>query len=209
MKTANYAGTQTSEFGFERVVNFSDAVMAIAITLLAIEIRLPDLTSSADLVPALLDLWPRYLSFAISFAVIGAFWGTHHSMFLFIQRFDRRLMWLNLLFLALIAFMPFPTSVVGQYGDTPGGQIFYASSVAAIGLVRIIMWRHASQGRRLLAADIPPEKYRHITIRGLVGPSIFLMSIPFAFVHFAIPIVMWCLSLGLSALVRPAGHRCA
>jgi uncharacterized membrane protein len=202
--TRDEAPERRQGFGLERIVNFSDAVMAIAITLLALEIRLPDLESTTQLGPALLALWPRYLSFALSFAVIGMYWIAHHSMFLYIQRFDRPLLYMNLLFLAWIAFMPFPTAVVGAHGFTPLAQVFYAGSVAAMGLVRVVMWHHASYRQRLLIPGTEPGDYRYLTIRGYVGPSVFLLSIPFAFVHFAIPIAMWLASL-LSAFARPPG----
>lgn len=183
-----------AEMGLERLVFFSDAVIAIAITLLAIEIRLPDTTSAAALGRSLIELWPRYMSFAISFVVIGMYWMAHHSMFMSIRRFDRTLIWLNLLFLACIAFIPFPTAVVGEYGDTPLAQAFYASSIAVTGFAKAGMWAYASHHEDLLVPGLSWGERRALTLRGLTVPFIFLLSIPFTFVNFVIPIIMWPLT---------------
>ncbi|MBK7916581.1 MAG: DUF1211 domain-containing protein [Chloroflexi bacterium] len=91
---------------------FSDAVFAIAITLLALEIRLPPLPETAtnvQLLAALGALWPRYLSYIISFLAIGMMWLSHHRAFRHVHRYSDRLILLNILFLLLIGFLPFPT----------------------------------------------------------------------------------------------------
>jgi uncharacterized membrane protein len=135
--TSDYArGT----LAFERVTFFSDAVIAIAITLLAIEIRLPEVSGAAELAWGLLALWPKYLSFAISFLVIGSYWAAHHRKFIYLTHIDRTFIFINFLFLGLVAFVPFSTGVVGEYGDTPIAQAFYAGSVALTGLVLAGLW---------------------------------------------------------------------
>lgn len=182
----------SDELGLERLVFFSDAVIAIAITLLAIEIRLPALPEGAPLAPALWALWPRYLSFGISFIVIGTYWIAHHNMFEYIDRYTPTLLWLNLLFLMCIAFTPFPTAVVGEYGTTAGAQIFYAGSVVVTGGVKLILWAYAARERRLLEGEITAAQIRAVAVRGVITPLVFLISIPFAFVHFSVPIVLWC-----------------
>ena len=131
-------------------------MIAIAITLLAIEIRLPHLEGDIahELPQALLALWPRYLSFFISFLVIGSYWWAHHRTFRLIWRFDDRLIWLNILFLLCIASMPFASGVIGEYGDQPAGVILYAGLMIATVLTQTFLWRHASRGHRLL----PPRR---------------------------------------------------
>jgi uncharacterized membrane protein len=103
--------TPRTEKGLERIVFFSDAVIAIAITLLAIEIRLPDeAIAPSELTAALLSLIPRYLSFFISFFVIGLFWMSHHRMFEYLHTYDRGLIWINLILLLPIAILTRPPS---------------------------------------------------------------------------------------------------
>ena len=108
----------------DRLVNFSDAVIAIAITLLVVQFSVP--AANEDVGAALLDRWPQFLSFILSFFVIGIFWIAHHRIFRYVARVDQRLLWLNLLFLMCIAFMPYPTAVLGEHDRTRASIIFYA-----------------------------------------------------------------------------------
>jgi uncharacterized membrane protein len=142
------SGTNT-----ERIVFFSDAVFAIAITLLALEIKPPETAPAAGAwqhLLSLLDLWPKMLSFVISFLVIGALWTAHHRIFSFIQRYDRRLIWLNLLFLLCIAFMPVPTALLGNTGDDLVSVCVYAGVLAMTGVAQWAIWHHATWRRRLV-----------------------------------------------------------
>jgi TMEM175 potassium channel family protein len=107
--------------GPERVIALSDGVYAIALTLLILDIRLPELpqpVSSQEFEVALLALQPQLFSYALSFAVIGIFWLAHHRYFRYIKRVDSTLSVLNLLSLFWVAFIPFPTALVGQYAPS-------------------------------------------------------------------------------------------
>jgi uncharacterized membrane protein len=102
----------------ERIVFFSDAVFAIAITLLALEIRVPDVPDDpAALREAFLALGPVFFSFFISFWFVGTYWVAHHRVFHHIGGYDRRLLFINLLFLMWIVLLPFSSSLLGEYGD--------------------------------------------------------------------------------------------
>ena len=101
----------------ERLVFFSDAVFAIAITLLIIEIEIPDLAHGISVQEEWKELgalWPSFLAFVLSFLVIGRFWMGHHAVFGQIERYDDRLMWPNMFFLLCIAAMPFATGLLGK-----------------------------------------------------------------------------------------------
>src|SRR6266700_3984080 len=137
----------------ERLIFFSDAIFAIAITLLALDIRLPSLSpnvTDADLFNQLLAIGPKYYSFSISFLAIGLYWLGHHRMFQYIARYDPILLVLNLLLLMCIAFIPFPSSVIGNYNDRTA-NVFYALAFAITGLLSGGMWLYASVGGRLLS----------------------------------------------------------
>jgi uncharacterized membrane protein len=97
----------------DRIVFFSDAVFAIAIIILVLDIRVPDGLSSTELPDQVLNLGPKYLSFLISFLVLAIYWQAHHRVFRPITGYDRRLVWLNFLFLMAVDFWPFPTSLLG------------------------------------------------------------------------------------------------
>src|SRR3954468_2635419 len=119
------------DLGFERVVFFSDAVFAIAITLLVIDLKLPataELTDERQAWQALAATVPRLAGFVLSFMVIGAYWVAHHRMFRFIMRVDSALLWRNLLLLMFIAFLPFPTSVFSESGRSQMPLVLYAVS---------------------------------------------------------------------------------
>ena len=133
-----------------RIAAFSDGVFAIAITLLALQLEIPS-GDSVDVWPAIQDLWPNLLSFAISFAVIGAYWVAHHRLYSVIDRYDARLLWLNLLSLFFIVIMPFTTALVGEHGDQDASVIVYALTVAMAGFANTGMALYALGGRRLCA----------------------------------------------------------
>ena len=173
----------TDSMGLERLIFFSDAVFAIAITLLALDIRLPTdaaTLSNSELLQRLLELGPQYRGYGISFLVIGSFWMGHHSKFRFITRYDGRLLFMNLLLLLVIAFIPFPTAVLSENGNRTA-TIFYALTMIVGGLVSAIMWWYAVQGNRLVAADLSAKQRLRGFVRNLIVPGVFLLSIGIAF----------------------------
>jgi uncharacterized membrane protein len=135
--------------GLERMIFFSDAVFAIAITLLVLEVRLPageETGNNAQILASLLGIWHKYIAYVISFLVIGSFWSSHHRKFQLIRRCDRRLVALNLLLLMVVAFIPFPSSVLSQSG-TRTATIFYALTISLGGLVFMLLWWYAMNTR--------------------------------------------------------------
>lgn len=192
--------------GLERLIFFSDAVFAIAITLLAIEIRLPaaEYGDNAALLHALISLWPRYLSYVVSFLVIGSFWLAHHRMFRHIVRYDRRLLWLNLALLLGIAFVPFPTAVLGESGSAVATS-FYALTMAATGLLSAGLWGYASNRGRLLEAPMAPHALWASRWRALTPPGVFLLSVPIAWWSSDLARFSWLL-IAVGLLVQAPGR---
>ncbi|MCW5854272.1 MAG: DUF1211 domain-containing protein [Anaerolineae bacterium] len=189
----------------ERIIFFSDAIFAIAITLLVLEIRVPELEparAAAELGGALLALAPKYFSYFISFMAIGVYWTAHHRLFQYIVRYDRRLIWLNLLLMLCIAFLPFPTAVMGAYYDVPVAIVFYAASVGVTGLVRALLWWYAASGYRLLDPKTDPAIVRLETERGLVTPLVFFASILIVPFSITLATLSWTLTLVLTLLIR-------
>lgn len=136
MKRAGFKKIEPAPaLAFERLAFFSDAVFAIAITLLVIEIKLPPLAEANDvgLLQALGELTPHYVGFFVSFFVIGRFWIGHHQLFGLIKGSDSILVWRNLLFLLTIAFMPFPTAILGEFVQLRPAVCFYALWLAFAG----------------------------------------------------------------------------
>lgn len=189
--------------GLERLVFFSDAVFAIAITLLALEIRLPhDIAYlvNEELRRALFHLWPKYLGFATSFVVIGAFWVAHHRKFRYIRRYDRALLWLNLLLLMSVAFIPFPTAVLSDYGNRTA-TIFYALTMFTVGLLSAAVWSYATHRHRLVDAGLSAGVIRRERLRGIALAGVFLVSIGIALLDAHLAKFSWLLLLVIYSIV--------
>lgn len=202
-KTTSSKSTSPSEaslqLGLERLVFFSDAVFAIAITLLALEIRLPagDFSDDAALWQALLAIPDAYLAFAISFWVIASFWLGHHRLFLHIQRYDDRLLLLNFLLLMLIAFVPFPTTLISDYGNRTA-TIFYASTMVAIGLTMTLITIYVAGPGKLTDAPPPGTWRQRGLMRALSVVFVFGLSIGIAFINADWAMYSWLLLIPLT-----------
>lgn len=176
--------------GTDRLQFFSDAVFAIALTLLVLDIRLPE--GEGDLLTELLDLWPQYFGFALSFVIIALNWVSHHAKFRVIRRFDSRLVWLNFLVLLLVAWVPFPTSVLSEYGAETPAVVLYAASVAALSLAQLAVWVYAVRGG-LAEPDVDAGMFRYVVLNILPTPTVFLLSIPIALLDAAWAMYSWFL----------------
>lgn len=197
-------GDGDDHIGLERLIFFSDAVFAIAITLLALDIRLPAPAAALtddQLAAELLGLGSKYLAYVISFLVIGTFWFGHHRRFRYIRRYDRRLVWLNLLLLMCIAFIPFPTGVLSEYGNRTA-TIFYAVTIAVTGLLSGALWWYAAWHDRLIDPALHPRHRRYEQLAPLIIPVIFLGSIGLAFINAQLAMYSWCLTLVAAWLIR-------
>ncbi len=198
------SSVQTDSLGLERIVFFSDAVFAIAVTLLALEIRLPEGVEAAndtELLQQILSLWPVYLSYIISFTVIGAFWMAHHRKFGLIKSYDRRLMLFNLLFLLVIAFIPFPTYLIGQY-ISQAATDFYALTIIAGELLLALLWWYASRDNRLTGPHLDPRQRRRQFINPLLASLVFLFSIGIAWFSPGLARLSWVLVLPVTMVAN-------
>ena len=192
---------EAAEEGMGRILALSDGVFAIAITLLIIAIAIPATTSDAGLPDALLRLWPRYLAYILSFLVIARFWVTHHLAFRLINRYDTTLVWLNLLLLMFVAFLPFPTAVLGEHVGSPAAAVLYGASVCLAGAASAAYWWYASGRGKLLRPDVGRVRIRALRARGLTGPVLFGLTLPVAAVAPYAAEVVWFLVFPLTRIV--------
>jgi uncharacterized membrane protein len=170
----------------ERLEAFSDGVIAIAITLLVLEIEVPDV-EDGGLIDALAENWPSYVAFILSFVVIGIMWVSHHSMFERIAQVDRGLLFVNLGLLLGIAFVPFPTALLAAYVGNGGSNAqvaaaIYSATMATIGLAFVGMWYHLYRRPHLLVDGIEPALLRRSINRSWVSPVVYGASIGLAFI---------------------------
>jgi uncharacterized membrane protein len=166
--------------GLERLVFFSDAVFAIAITLLVLDVKIPEIPDGQEmdqLAGQIRAIIPNILAYFISFMIISVFWVVHHGTFNYIRRYDRRLIWLNLYALLFVAFLPFSAGLLARYGNTAFAFTFYAVHQIIISLLLLLVWLHATRNRRLVDPDLDIAVMRGRLYRSLFPPLVFGLSI--------------------------------
>jgi uncharacterized membrane protein len=208
MRTAHREGTE-GRVGTGRIEAFSDGVFAVAITILILEIALPELPSGRVIpnLPGLVfGLWPEFVSFVISFLVIGLFWVVHHRIFRLIIRADFTLLWLNLLLLMCIVFLPFPTELIAEHGQNQFSIVFYAVCMTVTGLVLAALWFYAVTGYRLVSADVDPALVRHFSAHAVLLPLAFLASIGFSFLLGPVAAKIFWVLIVVAYFVSPWVH---
>jgi uncharacterized membrane protein len=180
-----------------RLDAFSDGVFAIAITLLVLEIKVP---AGQNLAQGLLNLWPSYIAYAVSFIVIGAIWINHHKMFERIAHVDQRLLLLNTFHLLFVAFLPFPTAVLAHAFQSGIGEsvaaALYGGTLTVIGILVTTMWFYTVRHPSLLIRGLSPGEAKRIGMNYLVGPAGYFLATLAAFVN---PWISIALFVGLNA----------
>jgi uncharacterized membrane protein len=167
-------------FKSERLTFFSDAVMAVAITVLVLDLKLPEGMGPAELNTALSGLSHALWCYVLSFVVIGMLWMAHHNQFAHIERVDGALQWLNLLFLMMVALIPFVTNLMSDYGGARP-TAFYAVILLGSSLSLAAIWGYAISKPELMRADVPPELRRLGVLIPLAISGVFALSIAVAF----------------------------
>jgi uncharacterized membrane protein len=186
-----------------RVLAISDGVFAISMTLLVIGIGVPSLRSAGsedELLRALADVWPDVVGFVIGFAVIGRYWVAHHQFFALVQEINGRLVHGNLVYLASIAFLPFPTALLGDYLHNPIAVSAYALAVAAVSALEVVLFRCAYRGG-LLRRPPPPHVYRWAVRASILPVLLFAGSVPVAFASTAGAVIIWMVVVPVEVVV--------
>ena len=179
-----------------RIEAFTDGVFAIVITLLVLELKVPAIAGgrvAEELPHRLLDLWPTFLSYVISFVVVGVYWIGHHFMFHHIRRTDRALLWLNILFLLCVAFIPFPTALLGEYHSTQLAMVIYGATLIVTGLALFAIWWYATSGHRLVDPDIDSRYVHASTHRILTGPIVYALAVAVSFISVGASLILFAL----------------
>jgi TMEM175 potassium channel family protein len=162
------------ETGTTRFETFSDGVFAIAATLLVLELSVD---SGGDLGHQLLHLWPSYLAYVTSFLTIGIIWMNHHHTVTMIGRTDRTMLFLNNLLLLTVAFLPFPTGLVGDRlrgGDgEQAAALAYAGTLVVMAILHQFWWHYARHNRRLIAEGTPDSALRAVDRAYLPGVPMY------------------------------------
>jgi uncharacterized membrane protein len=180
------------EFDYDRTVALSDGVFAIALTLLILNVHEP--SNHGDFWARLNDVAPAIYAYALSFAVLGLLWLRHHAFFRDLRRIDARLAFLNLVYLGLIAFIPFPTSLLADQGDESFSVVAYAATLSLSALVTILIRLHAKRASLVTGLSGDESLARSLSVAVVFG-----ISIPIAFISPLAAELTW---IGLFVLGR-------
>ncbi len=197
------AGRRVTETGTTRMETFSDGVFAIAATLLVLEFSV-GAYQGTNLGSALLHRWPSYLAYVTSFITIGIIWMNHHWCVGTMARVDRTLLFLNILLLMTVAFLPFPTKLVADYLQKPGEQaavLAYDATFVVMAVLYNLWWRYASRGRRLIADDVPDSRIR--AINRAFDPGVPMYLACFVVAIFS-PLASVALTFAIAAFYLPS-----
>ncbi len=159
-----------------RLETFSDGVFAIAATLLILDVRA---AGAGDLGKRLLHIWPSYAAYAVSFLTIGIIWINHHRVFAQIRHVDRLFLLLNVAFLMLVAFIPFPTSLIASQlrgGDLEPAALTYGATLTITAAFFNGLWFYRASGHRLLRPDADARVVSGISRSYLPGPFVYLVA---------------------------------
>lgn len=182
---------QAASLELERLIFFSDAVIAIAITLLTVQISLPVNIHPAQLAQAILNLIPQFGIYALSFLVIGNYWVIHHRVFRNIKHYDSTLIWLNVFFLLFIAFLPVPSNVVGRFPTEQSAIIFFDICLIFTGITQAAIWRYASHKHRLIDKRLSQKLVDWGMVRSLVPPVVMMLSILLSYISPVSAVMCW------------------
>ncbi len=196
-----------------RVEAFSDAVFAIIITLLVLDLHVPrkeDLDGHS-LAEVLLQQWPLYLSYVLSFLQVGVVWANHHTMFHYIQRSDHVLLFNNLVLLLCTALLPFTTAIFAEYGlavrsDIQVAAFIYSAALGAAGVFFNLVWRHALRAR-LVYPHADPHRLHALSLHWMFIPVFYAVAFALTLISPYLSVAMYALLLFYYALPGPSVIR--
>ena len=192
------SGAIKNTLSLNRVEALTDGVFAIVMTILVLELSSPLIsggTATSELSKHLLELWPKFLSYIVTFLMLGLMWSTHLYQFSFIRRTDSVLVWINIVFLMLMSLLPFSTNILGEYFQEQIAVLIVGFHMSACMLVRIILWAYATGKYRLIDKDINQHAIRDPQIMLLVGISVFIIGMAFSFIGSLISVFIFTIMM--------------
>ena len=176
-----------------RIEALTDGIFAVVMTILVLDISVPQISSHStvagtELLKKLFDLWPKILSFAISFIILAIYWMAHHRQFHYIKHSNRALIWINIAFLMATCLLPFSTSLLGEYLDQEIAILVYGGNSIIIASLLYVQWWYATTSRhgRLVDENLDPIIKTTSSRRLLFGIIVYLIAIGISFVHIQI-----------------------
>ncbi len=188
----------------ERLTLFSDAIFAFAMTLLAVNIRVPEIAQdlvSSQLNVELANLTSRFIGYALSFFISASYWVFYHRIFANIKRYNLTLIWMNIVFLFFIVLIPFPSDLIGRFLSQQVSVVIYSTMMAATGFALSLIWLYASGHHRLIDGGLSPPVIRRLSVRALTMPFVFVVSIPASFVLGEFTPILWISAVVLARVL--------
>jgi uncharacterized membrane protein len=186
-----------------RVESLSDGVFAIVLTLMVFQIRVPDIAADKaphDLWPRLLHQAPEFYSYAISFILVGIYWVAHHNMYHLVKRSTRPLLWMNLLFLMFVGFVPYSVALVGRYADIQKVMIIYGVHLMIISGLLFLQWWYVTRKKNLVVTPLNKEFVRSVDLKILQAPAVCVLAILTSFISVRGSYLLYLLTIVLYLL---------
>ena len=180
----------------DRIITLTDAVLAIVMTLLVLEIAVPQLSQSevgTELPKRLVEMWPDISSYATSFIILGFFWIGHDDQFHYIKRANKTLLWITIFYLLFVAFIPFSTSLIGKYGDQQISVIIYGINIIIVLVWAYLQWKYVTKEHRLVDGDLDPKLIVKMSRRMIVGQILYLIAIALSFLNTQVSLILFIL----------------
>ena len=189
------------DYRFGRIIAISDGVFAFSLTLLVVTLVAPTATSNSALLSQLGNQWPELISYLLSFSVVAVTWYSHHETFRFIRHADGKLILLNFACLLLVAFLPFPTAVLGRNQGLAVAAVVYAVTLTLVNFANAALWWYATRARKLVDRDLDRHVVKRRFLRLAIGALVFLSSIPVAFWQPRLAEAMWFPLFGINLVI--------
>ena len=181
-----------------RVESLTDGVFAIVMTLLVLELSVPIIAEGsvqAELGKRLLEMWPKFLSYMVTFFMLGLMWFHHHRQFSQIRQSDSVLVWTNTVYLMFVAILPFSTSMLGEYIEERLPVFIYGGNFIACWIFRYLIWSYATGNYRLVDRNIDPLEVKTPKIVYPIAITVFMIGIGIAFLNTIASICIFALML--------------
>jgi uncharacterized membrane protein len=198
-----------------RVETLTDGIFAVAMTLLVLDISVPQISSNStvgivtgtQLLMRLFDLWPKIFSYGISFVILAIYWMAHHRQFHYLKHVDRALIWINIMFLMTVSLIPFSTSLLGEYREQQISIIVYGGNSIIIASLLYIQWWYATSHHRLVDENLDPYIKSTSSRRLLFGIIIYLIAIGISFVYIQLSLFLFAMILIPAFLPNKLMHK--
>jgi len=186
-----------------RLETLADGVFAIVMTLLVLDLRVPETIGTGGLAGDLAALWPRFATYVITFIVLGIYWFAHHQVFHFVARVDRTLVWLNILFFMGVGLTPFAASLLGSYPNEIVALAFYGILLALLPLLGYGVWWYMTGDRGLVDQVLDPVLVKKVRLWFLGGPAVVPLAISLSFVNTFLSLLVYIILPAVYVFFNP------